>query len=565
MITTARTTWILIVLLSTLLCASWATLIEKPSQLAQSRNPPRLIVLVVFDQMRGDFLARWSSWYSSIGFNKLTSEGAWFTNCHYPYSMTVTGAGHATLGTGCTPAQHGIVENDWYDRSSGKTVYCATLGDRYRMVPEGSKSKTGKEGGGAPDRMLAPSLGELVKQTTKNQGKVIGISLKDRGALLPTGRKADICYWFDDNTGDFVTSNYYVDTLPAYMVKFNARKQANGWFNQDWVRIRKDISYDQLVGPDDVQGEGTGQKQGRIFPHPLTGGLATFGKEFYNAVYNSPMGNDLTWSAAQVVIDNEHLGKDAHTDYLVISYSSNDSVGHTWGPDSQEVLDTTLRSDVIMAEMIQFLDVKVGRENYILALSADHGICPLPEIARMQGHEARRVDPTKEVTHIEAHLTMKFGLFGRWIEGVSGAGLYLNYNTIKRAGKSRAEVESALAEWLLKQPYTLHVYTRSQMLSGAVLDRFGHMVKACFHPERSGDVMPVLKPYHFLSKYQTGTTHGSPHEYDTHVPLVVFGGGILHQKRDDLVSPQLAAVILAHTLGQAIPQSQVAVPEGLFK
>jgi predicted AlkP superfamily pyrophosphatase or phosphodiesterase len=528
-------------------------------------HAPKLLVLVVFDQMRGDYLARWSSLYGNDGFNKLIREGASFTNCHYPYSMTVTGAGHATLGTGCVPAQHGIVENDWYDRSIPAGVYCATYGDRYGMVPRGAKSKSGAAAGGAPVRLLVPALGDYVKAATSNRGKVIGISLKDRGGVLPTGTKADFCFWYDNNAGAFVSSTYYADSLPRYMTEFNKSRFADQWFNKPWTRFRTDINYATYSSEDDASGEGNGEKQGRTFPHPMTGGVKKPGTKFYDAVYTSPFGNDLTWAAAKVVIENEKLGQDANTDYLVVSYSSNDSVGHAYGPDSQEVLDISLRSDMIVAEMIAHLDAKVGRQNYVLALSSDHGICPNPEIARAAGHQAARIDPKLEVVELEFTLKVKYKTTVKWIEAIHGAGVYLNRQAIRQSGLTPQQAEDVVAQWFLSRPYAQEVYTRSQIMSDSTLPVMGQMVRNCFHPDRSGDVMPILKPYHFISKYTTGTTHGSPNEYDTHVPLVFFGGNVVPGKHTEKVSPQLAAVVLGQAIGQTLRDSQVKAPGGLLK
>ncbi|MFT3883811.1 MAG: alkaline phosphatase family protein [Gemmatales bacterium] len=298
----------------------------------------------------------------------------------------------------------------------------------------------------------------------------------------------------------------------------------------------------------------------------MTGGLDLPGPKFYDAIYTSPMGNDLTWQAAKTVLDNEKLGQHEQTDYLVVSYSSNDSVGHVWGPDSQEVMDVTLRADKIMAEMINYLDAHVGRENYVMVVSADHGVCPLPEVSRSKGLEAGRVEAAKEVLALELYLNSKYRTTAKWVEAVSGAGVYLNYRTIKAAGKTNEEVEAVVAEWFKTRPYVLEVYTRSQLLASTELPGFGNMVRKSFQPDRSGDIQPIMKPYHFLvSKYTTGTTHGSPHPYDTHVPLVFFGGGVVPGKRADKASPQLASVGLAHTLGQKMKHSTVEVPEGLFK
>jgi predicted AlkP superfamily pyrophosphatase or phosphodiesterase len=559
----AAVVWLLILVAATLLCLQLAPPSRLPAPLVAGEtmapsDAPRLLVLVVFDQFRGDYLTRWQELFSPDGFNTLTRDGAWFTNCHYPYANTVTGPGHATLGTGCTPSQHGIIGNDWYDRSVSGMVYCASLGDRYRAVPTVGKKPPA---GGCPERLLVPTLGDVVKKATRSRGKVIGISLKDRGAVLATGRGADLCLWLDTASGNFITSEYYTGRLPSYMGRLNNRKLADRWFDLAWDRLRDDISYVQYSGVDDSRNEGTGIKQGRVFPHPMSGGEKKKGAKFYEAVYTSPFGNDLLWDAAKTVIQSEELGRRNTTDYLVVSFSSNDAVGHTWGPDSQEVLDVTLRSDLIVGEMIRHLDERVGRQHYVLALSADHGVCPLPELAS----RGSRVDTTDIGKKLEAHLSGKFGPVGKWIEAQSAGAVYLKRSTIKASGRPQAVVENAVAAWFRDQPHIQSVYTRTQLVSRDALDATGQQVKASFRSERSGDVFPIVKPYSLLGKGHTGTTHGSPHPYDTHVPLVIFGKGVVPGKRNELSSPQLAAVILAQAIGQKMPNSNVQMPANLFE
>jgi len=552
----AASLFTLALILTAVIAAGWAH---------PSAATPRLLVLVVFDQMRGDYLSRWSGLFGPDGFRRLTSEGAWFNNCHYPYAVTVTGVGHASLGTGCLPSQHGIIENNWYDRRAGQGVYCATLEGRFRMVPAGSRSKAAGSQGGAPSRLLEPTVGDAVKQSTGGRGKVIGISMKDRGGVLPTGARADICYWYDDTQGTFVTSNYYADHLPAYMTDFNRQKYAERWFAKDWSRLRPDIDYLSFSSPDATPGEAEDKSKRTIFPHDMAGADKRIGSQFYNCVYTSPFGNDLTWAAAKAVIENEHLGQDDDVDYLAISYSSNDAVGHMFGPDSQEVLDITLRSDLIVADMIRFLDEHVGRDHYLLALSADHGICPLPEIARANHPDAARIDPKPVREGLEAYLNARYGTRFKWVEAITSGGIYLRDKVVQAAGRNRTEVEDACRTWLLTQPYVQTVYTRSQLLAATAPDSLMALVRGSFHPERSPDVMPVFRPYVLLTSYRTGTSHGSPHEYDTHVPLVLFGSGVTPQVRSERIPPQAAAAILTASIGQRLPHAIAEAPAGLFK
>ncbi len=534
-----------------------------------------LAVLVIFDQLRGDYLSRWDELFGKDGFHRLEHEGAWFQNCHYSYSNTLTGAGHASLATGTWPAKHGIIGNEWYDRSEGDVVYCAAL-PRYQRVPPYDPTDKGKASAkqsrsGAPDRLLSQTLADVVKLAG---GKVVSLSLKDRGAVLPGGRKPDACYWFDTDSGLFVTSTYYRDRVHPWIEEFNRGRPANFWFSRDWRRLRPDLDYAKYSGPDDVAGEGTGIKkaQGRIFPHPMTGGGQQPGKDYYDTLYTSPFGNNLLLDLVGRALDAEKLGTGTTRDLLCLSFSSNDPIGHVWGPDSQEVLDMTLRTDLVVKTLLNLLDTRVGKGRYILALSADHGVCPLPEVSRAQGREARRLDPAQMRKEAEAFLTERFGPKGTgpapWFEKAPESNnWYLHQATLRAAAVGQPRVEEVLADWLLKQPGIQAVYTRSQLRDGVLQDdALGQSVKRTFHPERSGDVQIILKPYHLMDTYQTGTTHGTPHAYDTHVPLLVYGPGIRPGPRREAIIPQAAAVILAHGLGVHPPaDAEISVPEKLFE
>jgi predicted AlkP superfamily pyrophosphatase or phosphodiesterase len=547
-----------------LLCPSLVLLASRPAPPPPAR--PRLAVLVVIDQFRGDYLARWGPLFGDGGFRRLRAEGAWFRNCHYPYAGTFTGPGHATLGTGCPPARHGIVANEWHDRREGE-VYCATL-PRYEQVPPAGKSKGGAS---SPERLLAPTLADALKEATHGRARVVALSLKDRSAVLPAGRQPDACYWADKD-GRFVTSTYYRRRPHAWVAAFNDSKVADRWRRKGWERLRPDVDYERFSGRDDGPGEGKGTYQGRTFPHPLEGGKKKAPRDYYAALANSPFGNDLVLGLARRAIEAEKLGSRETPDLLVVSFSSNDLIGHTWGPDSQEVLDVTLRTDRVIGELLGVLDEKVGKGKWTLALSADHGICPLPEASRVAGRDARRVPLSPILAGAEEHLnqvfpaTNKSASQARWIEEQVSNMLYLNRAVIAGRGVERAAVEKELAGWLAHQPGISAAFTRTELMSGGDRgDPLAEQVRLSFHPDRSGDVMLVNKPYYLLTSSLTGTTHGSPHPYDTHVPLLVVGPGVVAGARDDAVSPEAAAVILARALGIAPPAAaRVSVPEGLF-
>ncbi|MCS6853122.1 MAG: alkaline phosphatase family protein [Gemmataceae bacterium] len=529
----------------------------------------RLAVLVVFDQLRGDYLERWQSLFGEGGFRRLQTDGAWFTRCHYPYASTVTGAGHASLVTGASPDRHGIIANDWYDRGAQAMVYCATS-PRYESVPPvPPTSKKRPPGAGSPERLLVPTVGDLLKEATKGKGKVVSLSLKDRGAVLPGGRRPDACYWFEPSVGLFVTSTYYRDRPHPWVAALNQGRLVDRWFGKNWIRFRADLDYQRYSGPDEIEGEGKGVAQGMTFPHPMTGGAAAPGKEYYSALYNSPFGNDLLLELVRRGLEEEQLGRDEVPDLLCISFSCNDPIGHTWGPDSQEVLDVTLRSDRIVRELLHLLDAQVGPGRYVLVLTSDHGICPLPEVSRAAGRDAGRISASLLELEAEEALREKLGRpegTAQWIEETWSPWVWLNRAVMAQQQRKPAEVEAALAEWLARQPGIQAALTRTQLLgSSPPADALAARVRKSFHPDRAGDVVVVPKPYYLLgNQFATGTTHGTPHPYDTHVPLLVYGPGVRGGGRDEAVTPQATAAILARALGVAAPpQAEVGLPASL--
>jgi hypothetical protein len=551
------------------------TLQAKPPQPRPER--PRLVVLVVFDQLRGDYLARWQKLYGEGGFRRLQQEGAWFRNCHYPYADTLTGPGHASLVTGCDPASHGIIANDWYARATGEEVN-AVRSKRYRPIPEPVGAKADTIPGSGPGLRRQPAVGDALHKASKGKARLVSLSIKDRAAILLAALlRGQICYWFSTHTGTFVSSSYYTDRLHAWVADFNRGRPADRWFGKDWTKLRKDLDYAAHSGPDDVAVEGVGFAQGRTFPHPLTGGKAKIGRDYYNALTTTPHANELLLALAKRAIEAEKLGQGETTDLLTLSFSSNDLIGHCWGPDSQEVLDVTLRSDRIMKDLLDFLDARVGRGRYLVVVSADHGICPIPEVARAQGKDAGRVAKELLTEKAGAFLNQTFAKEGErlpWVEKRMGTWIYLNRGVLKERGLESGKVETALANWLAKQPGVQAAYTRTQLTKGPLKgDRVGEMVRRSFDPERSGDVTVVLRPYHLLGpafvpkkddNYRT--THGSPHSYDTHVPLLVYGPGVRPGASDERVSPLAAAAILARGLGIEPPAgAQEPVPKGLFR
>jgi predicted AlkP superfamily pyrophosphatase or phosphodiesterase len=557
---------------------------------AAEPEKPKLLVLVVFDQMRGDYLSRWQPLFGPDGFARLQKNGAWFTDCHYPYAATQTGPGHASMLTGCVPAQHGIVANTWYDRKTAEVVNCAES-ERYQRVPaaidvkveempppEGEppspfKEKQKKKLAGSPDFMLAPTLGDALKEATGGKAKVVGLSFKDRSALLPVGKGADAVYWLDSVDGMIVTSSFYRDSVHPWVADFNKERVSDKWFGKPWERLRPDLDYEKYSGPDKVDGEGKGYKQGVEFPHPTDGGLKKSGRQYYDALFNSPFGNNMLLELVERAVVAEKLGLHDVPDLLVVSFSSNDAIGHAWGPDSQEVLDVTLRSDLIMAELLRFLDKQVGAGKYMLALTADHGICPLPEVTAAKGKFAKRIPSRKLFAAAQQDLEDKFGKKPadpaaptRWIDSVQPPWVYLNYTAIEDANLKVPEVAKELARFLGAQEGIYRTFTKAD-LEGHFSnnDLIGRRMQNSFHPDRCGDVGFVPTPYCLIDNYPTGTNHGTPHFYDTHVPLIFFGPHVKAGTSTDWVTPQTIATVLAEAAGIKPPKmAAYGSPEGVW-
>ena len=557
-----------------------------PAFAAADEPRVKLVVHIVFDQLRGDFIDKWQPHFGEGGFKRLQSKGAWFTDCHYPYAITTTGPGHAAMLTGASPRRTGIINNEWYDRAAAANVNCATS-DRYQLIPtelpekvDPSATPIKPKSPGNPDRLLSPTLGDVLKAAAK-PGKVFGLSLKDRSAIFPTGHKQDGAYWFD---GRFVTSTYFRETPHAWVEEFNKSKRADAWFGKSWTKSRPTLDYDAIAGPDDGTGEGKGVVQGVKFPHRIDGGLKDAGKKYYEALANSPFGNELLLDFAKACIGAEKLGQDDTPDLLTVSFSSNDLIGHAWGPDSQEVFDTTLRSDAIVENLLKYLDEKVGAGQYAVMLTADHGICPLPEFAAKEGKPGRRLSAVALVAGCENHLRETFGdiakpkddaeskVAPRYLEAVVPPHLYLNHRLLAAKMLKPDDVAVALAEYLRTREGVLQAYTYEGLKGGLVGDdAISRRVLRSFHPDRSGDVYIVLRPYHLIgavtlgASIATGTTHGSPHAYDTHVPLLVYGPGVAGGKRDEAVTPLHSAAIGAHFLGTKAPKdAEYGLPKTLM-
>lgn len=538
---------------------------------APGKPAGKLVVLVVFDQMRGDYVARWAPHFGTGGFERMKKDGVWYASVQIPYACTSTGPGHASIVTGAPPSVTGIIENEWYDRKAAARVYCCQPFREFALVPPPPKEGTASRGAGtgfSPERLLAETVGDKLKVVTDGKGRVVSLSIKDRTAVLMGGKKPDAVYCFDTRDGLFHTGEYYRDQLHPWVGAFNAEKPAEQWFGKQWTRFREDLDYKAATGqPDDAPGEDAGVGQGVTFPHATDGGLKAVGPKYFEAVETSPFGNELLFELAKKAVAAEKLGQGETTDLLCLSFSSNDIVGHRWGPDSWEVLDITLRSDKLIADLLALLDATVGKDRYTLVVTADHGVCPLPE--QKQFPSARRLGMVDVYVPLAKKLnetypppkepTRWFELIDPKEQDAVWAWIYLNHKAVADRGLTVDDVATVGRQWLVEQPFVDAAFTRKDIETGKFeAGSFGAKAKLAYYPERCGDLIVVAKPGVLVTRYPTGTSHGSPQPYDSWVPVLAVGSGVptLGTKHEK-VSSLVVAPILAKALGIDAPKDAV--------
>ncbi len=484
-------------------------LIASAATAAETVPKPKLVVVIVADQFRYDYLTRFRDAYNS-GLDRLLKNGAVFANAYHEHFPTVTAIGHSVVLTGALPCVSGIVGNDWYDRETGKQV--TSVSDPH-VNPIGGSG----ESGASPHRLLVNTVGDEMKLATAGKARVVGMSMKDRAAILPAGHLADAAYWYDSNTGIFVTSSYYRADLPDWVKEFNS-KAANQYKGKVWL--------------------------GRKLPE---------NEKVYSALLGTPFGNDLLEAFAEQAIRNEKLGQGAATDLISISFSSNDYVGHQFGPESSEVQDICIQTDQVIGKLFQFLDAQVGMQNVLVIFTGDHGVAPMPD-----GQPGRRIPggrmPARIIqTTVQAELTRRYGE-GNWILSPSEHSLYLNRDLIQKKKLLLAEVEQAAKEAVSGIPHVFRAYTGEQLTNKASWqDLVGRRVLNGHNLSRGADVYILLDPYWIFGA--AGTTHGTAFNYDAHVPVVFMGPGV----RPGKYYQNVATVDIAPTLAALL---EVDPPSG---
>jgi len=498
------------------------------------------VLLIVVDQFRYDYLERFGDLFGPNGFRRLLRDGASWTQSNYDHMPTYTAPGHATMMTGAYPAESGIIGNEWLDRAAGKRITSVT-DDSVKLL-----GGNPNDPGASPVRLMSSTVGDELRLVTNDRARVIGISAKDRSAILPAGRHANAAYWFGMSTGTMVSSTFYFNQLPAWVTAFNAAKPAEKYFGAKWERLLPEAEYFKRAGPDNTPWENVPTSWGdtNSFPHIINGGQTTLGRNFYTALDYSPFMNDILESFAEQAITNEQLGQDDDTDVLTVSFSANDYVGHRFGPYSQEVMDVTLRTDRTIATLLDFIDSKVGLANTLIAMTADHGVSPIPEHAAAMGLGGGRIPFDSVMGKIEAAITARYNPQGKtpnpsadyllkFNEGNSlhqwfiNNNIYFNYDALKRDNVDIEEFSRVVVAAALTVPGIARAFSRLQLLRGttSITDPIERRALHGFYPSRSGDVMLVAEPYKYIAETITAT-HGSPYSYDTHVPTIIMGTGV---------------------------------------
>ncbi len=521
------------------------------STFAQGVQRPKLVVGIVIDQMRFDYLYRFNPYYGQQGFNRLMNEGSNFTFAHFNYVPTYTAPGHSSIYTGTTPAFHGIIGNDFYDRTKKKMIYC---------VDDGSTKSVGsndKEGQKSPHRLAATTITDQLKLATNGASKVISISLKDRAAILPGGHLADAAYWYDNKTGDFISSDYYINALPDWVKDFNKQKYPDKFLTQGWKLSRPESDY-KITAPDEVEYEHDVFNEGKTsFPHKFDNVKP---EDKYECLETTPYGNELVKEMAKRALVNENLGKNGQTDFLAISFSSTDYVGHAYGTNAYETEDIYIRLDAQIAEILQALDEQVGKGNYLLFLTADHAGQDTPGLLKKDRLPVGELNYNKFNDSLKAFNTRTFG-GDQIIENISNYQIFISRDFVKEQNINYHDAVQKISDYLRNTfPQIAAITTRDEVENVTPKRETSNLAVNGFNLARSGDLVIALQSGYLMNTMSKGTTHGTAYSYDTHVPILFYGWKVPKQT----VNTPIYIVDIAATVADLIkitePSGSMGIP-----
>jgi len=503
---------------------------------------PPLAVVIVVDQMRQSYLEDFAHDFEH-GFGRLRERGAVFLNADHDHALTETAPGNVTVVTGTYPSHHGIVGNELWDRRT-RQVRGAVLDSERAMV--GAERRSGR----SPWRLLRSTVGDWLKAESP-QSKVFGVSLKDRSAVFLAGQTADGAYWYDERAGNFVTSDFYHESLPDWVVQFNTAHRVDAYFGQSWARLFPQAHYSESRSIP----RGTDEDY-PPFPHVLVGDAETPDRRFYSRFRLTPFSDLLTLDFARALIEAEQLGADAASDILSIGLSAADYIGHRYGPSSDEVHDHFVRLDRYLGEFLDYLDERLGAGNFSVVLTADHGVAPVPERAADQGQVAARIHWDEILAQLEPVIAdaHRRGQIATLPTLRYEFGIVFDFGEAESSVTDSDALAALVADELEGHPFVLAAFTHRQMREGdsGGSPWFG-LYERSFHPDRAPDVVVHVREDHLITNRRTGTTHGSPHAYDRHVPLIFAGPGIESGEHDARVRTVDIAPTLAGLLGIEVP------------
>ncbi len=490
---------------------SFLLLLSSIQVAAQNLSRPKLVVGIVVDQMRWDYLYRYYDRYAPDGFKRMLNEGFSCENTFIPYTPTYTAAGHTSVYTGSVPAIDGIIGNNWYNRQLKRSWYCT---EDSSVTTVGSNSSAGKM---SPRNMWTNTITDELRLATNFQSKTIGIAIKDRGAILPAGHAANAAYWFDNSIGGWITSSYYkMNELPDWVKKFNDRKLPDQYLQQDWNTLYPIGSYKQST-TDDKPYESNLTGEDNSFPHKTSGITANK----YESFKQTPYGNTYTMEMAKATIDAEKMGQRGITDFLTVSFSSPDYVGHAFGPNSIEAEDTYLRLDKDLATFFKYLDAKLGKGQYLVFLTADHGAAHIPSFVKEHGMPGGALDDITLKKSLNENAEKKFGVKNA-IEEVMNYQLYINHVNLGAANINESEFKKWAIDELKSQPAIMSAFDLHELPGTPIPDKIKNMVVNGYNQKLSGDIQFLFMPQWF-DGWDKGTTHGTWNPYDAHIPLLWFG------------------------------------------
>jgi predicted AlkP superfamily pyrophosphatase or phosphodiesterase len=511
---------------------------------------PKLVVGLVVDQMRWDYLYRYYEKYGNDGFKRLLNKGFSLNNVHINYVPTVTAIGHASIFTGSVPAIHGIAGNDWTDKTTGKNVYCTT---DESVQPVGTTNK--KVGSHSPKNLWSTTITDELRLATNFQAKVVGVSLKDRASILPAGHNPNGAYWFDDTNGNFVTSSYYMKDLPQWMKNFNAKNLPEKLVANGWNTLLPISEYTES-SPDNSVWEGLlGSATTPTFPY------SNLAKDYQTKKDNiryTPFGNTLTFKAAEASIEGEDLGKDQITDFLAVNLASTDYAGHKFGPNSIEVEDVYLRLDRDLADFFNYLDTKIGKDQYTVFLSADHGGAHAEGFMEAHKMATGFFGENAEKT-LNTLLNTKYK-YDKLVMGIDNYQIYLDQNYMKANNLNSTEVGDYLVGELNKDQTVLFAVNLKKVGEAPIPEPLKTRVINGYNWQRSGDIQLISHDSMLPPYSKTGTTHSVWNSYDSHIPLIFMGWGIKNGESNKEFNMTDIAPTLASLLRIQFPSGNIGNP-----